>query len=172
MGPPGSGKSTQADLLADELGIPHFKTGDLFHYLSQEDTPQGREIKRIMESGELVEDELTLKVVEEHLVGKQYQNGMVLDGTPRNLWQAKNFKIKLDKVIYLQVSDQENIRRLIKRSRVDTDKPAVIKKRLEVYRQETHPMLAFYRGKGILEEVDGERPIEVILKDILARLKN
>lgn len=171
MGPPGSGKSTQADLLSEELGIPHLKTGDVFHYLSQEDSPQGREIKKIIESGMLIDDKYALKVIEEHLTGKQYQKGFILDGTPRSLWQAKNFKIKLDKVFYLKVSDEENTKRLVKRGRADTDKKNVIKKRLEVYHHETEPMLGYYRKKGFLEEVDGERPIEDIFQDLLERVR-
>lgn len=170
MGPPGSGKSTQANLLAEELGIPHLQTGDLFHYLSEEDSPRGRKIKRIMESGGLLDDQLVLEIVEEHLKGKQYDKGVVLDGTPRSLWQAEHFKLKLDKVFYLDVSDEENIKRLVKRGRKD-DRPEVVKKRLKTYHQETEPMLDFYRKMNILEKVDGERPIEVIHQDIMARLK-
>ena len=171
IGPPGSGKSTQAELLEEELGLPHLSTGELCHYLSQEDTPRGRQFKQIMESGELIEDKLVLDIVEERLKDDQYQNGFILDGTPRSLWQAQNFKVKLDQVFYLVVSNQENVKRLTKRGRGDTDKPQIIKKRLEVYHQETKPMLDYYRQLGILEEVDGERSIEEIFKDLLSRLK-
>ena len=170
MGPPGSGKSTQAELLEEELGIPHLKAGDLFHYLSQEDTPKGREIKKIMESGELIEDEFVLRTVEEHLKNKQYQKGFIIDGTPRSLWQAKNFKVKLNRVIYLRVSDKVNLERLVKRGRKD-DTPKIIKKRLKVYHQATKPMLKYYRQKGILTEIDGERLVEAIFEDIMEKLR-
>jgi len=170
MGPPGSGKSTQAELLAEDLGIPHLEAGNLFYYLSQEDSLRGREIKKIMEAGGLLDDQLVLKSVEEHLKNKQYRKGFVLDGTPRNLWQAEHFKTKLDKVFYLDVSDKENMKRLVKRGRKD-DAPKVIKKRLKVYHQDTEPMLDYYRKKGILEEVDGERPIEVIHEDIVSKFR-
>jgi len=170
MGPPGSGKSTQADLLAEELGVPHLQTGDLFHYLSEEDSPMGRKIKKVMESGGLLDDRLALEAVEEHLKSKQYRKGIVLDGTPRSLWQAKHFKLEFGKVFYLDVSDEENIKRLVKRGRKD-DRPEVVKKRLKIYHQETEPMLDYYRRMGILEEVDGERPIKVIHQDIMNRLE-
>lgn len=171
IGPPGSGKSTQAELLAEELGITHISTGDLVHYLSEEDSPRGREIKKVVESGDLLDDKFALEVVEEQLKAEQYQEGFILDGTPRSLWQAENFKHKFDKVIYLEVSDEENIQRLNKRGRKDTDTPEVIKKRLFVYHQQTEPMLEYYRQQGILEEVDGERPIELIFQDIVERLR-
>lgn len=171
IGPPGSGKSTQAELLEKQLGLPHLSTGDLCHYLSQENTPQGQQIKRIMESGGLLDDRLVLDLVEARLKEKQYQSGFILDGTPRSLWQAQNFKIKLDRVFYLRVSDEENVRRLSKRGRGDTDKPEIIKKRLAVYHRETVPLLDYYRQLGILEEVDGERPVEEIFKDLVSCLK-
>lgn len=169
MGPPGSGKSTQAELLAEELGVPHFETGDLFYFLSQENSPRGREIKKLMDKGALLDDQFVLKAVEEQLKSKQYQKGAVLDGTPRSLWQAEHFKIKLDRVFYLKVSDKENIKRLVKRGRKD-DTPEVVEKRLSIYHQDTEPMLNYYRKKGILEEVDGERPIEEIHNDIIERI--
>lgn len=171
VGSPGAGKSTQAELLAKELGLPHLSTGDLFHYLAQEDSDRGREIKGIMESGQLIEDEFVLRIVEEQLEGEQYRSGFIIDGTPRSLWQAEKIKVRFDLVFYLKVSDEENLKRLIKRGRKDTDSSEVIKKRFEVYRQETEPMLEYYRKMGVLEEVDGERPIEEIFEDILKRLK-
>jgi len=153
------------------MGIPHLSAGDIFHYLSEEKSPRGEKIKKIMESGRLVNDKEALRLINEQLQGKQYLDGFIIDGSPRNLWQATNFKHLLDKVIYLQVTDAENTNRLSKRGREDTDSPEIIKKRLAVYHRETEPMLAYYRKLGILEEVDGERPVEVILQDILNKLK-
>jgi len=170
VGPPGSGKSTQAELLEEELGLPHLSTGELFHYLSLEKTPRGRQIKKVMKSGELVNDKLVLEIVEERLRDKQYHRGFILDGTPRSLWQAQKFKVELDRVFSLEVSDKETISRLTKRGRGDTDKPAVIEKRLAVYHQETEPMLDYYRQLGILTEMDGERSREDIFKDLQERL--
>lgn len=170
MGPQGSGKSTQADLLAEVLGLPCLEMGDLLHFISQEETERGRKIKKAMEAGVLVGDETILKVVEEHLQMPAYKKGYVLDGFPRNLETAKEFNQKINQVFYLKVSDKENIKRLVKRGRKD-DTPELIKKRLKIYHQETEPVLDYYRQKGILEEVDGERPIEMIHQDIVGRLK-
>ena len=151
IGPPGSGKSTQAELLSENLGIPHLSTGDLFHYLSEEKSVRGKKIKKIMTEGTLVDDVDALKLIDEQLKGAQYREGFIIDGSPRSLWQAQNFKHLFDKVIYLRVADKENINRLSKRGRQDTDSPEIIKKRLAVYHQETEPMLAYYRQSGILE---------------------
>lgn len=170
IGPPGSGKTTQAELLAEKLAVPHLSTGELFHYKSLEKTPRGQKVKKIIESGGLLDDEFVLKAAEERLSQKQYQKGFVLDGTPRSVKQARIFKLRLDKVFYLQVSDKENTKRLQKRGRKDTDKPEVIKERLNAYHRDTEPMLEYYRKKGILEEIDGERPIETIHQDILEKL--
>jgi adenylate kinase len=171
IGPPGSGKSTQAELLSENLGIPHLSTGDIFHYLSEEKSSRGEKIRKIMGSGGLVDDKEALRIIDEQLKGKQYQGGFIIDGTPRSLWQAQNFNHVLDEVFYLRVSDETNMKRLVKRDRQDTDSPGIIKKRLAVYHQETEPMLVYYRKLGILEEVNGERPVEQISQDISKRLK-
>lgn len=170
MGPQGSGKSTQARLLAEELNLPHFQAGEFFHYLSQENSLRGQKIKRAMEAGILIDENLTLKAIEEQLKSEQYQKGFVLDGFPRTVLTAKKFSQKIDRVFYLEVSDEENIKRLVKRGRQD-DTPELIKKRLAIYHQETEPVLNYYRQMGILEEVDGERSIKEIFQDIVGRLK-
>lgn len=170
MGPVGSGKSTQAQLLAREFGVPLLNTGDLLYFRSMEESGLGREIKEKMEAGEIVNDELVSRLVEEHLQTKAYQAGFVLDGFPRSLNQAKKLAARIERVIYLRVSDKENTKRLLRRGRQD-DTSQLIAKRLKIYHHQTKPMLAYYREKGILEEVDGERPVEVIFRDILKRLK-
>ncbi|PJE69945.1 adenylate kinase [Candidatus Shapirobacteria bacterium CG10_big_fil_rev_8_21_14_0_10_48_15] len=170
MGPQGSGKSTQAELLAEQLGMAHLEAGELLHYLSQVATPQGRAIKKIMASGQLVGDELMVKIIKQRLAEPQYQNGFVLDGFPRVLSQARQFDAKIERVFYLQVSDQEGVKRLLKRKRAD-DTAATIQKRLLLYHQETEPVLDFYRSRGVLTTVDGERSVEAIHQDILKRIK-
>lgn len=170
MGPVGSGKSTQAELLAEEEGVPLLKVGDLLFFKSKEDTPLGKTIKKNMEAGEIVEDEVTNQIVKEHLKNKSYKNGFVLDGFPRTLKQAEMLKVLIDNVFYLAVSDEENTRRLLARGRKD-DTPNLVAKRLAIYHQETEPVLDYYRQQGILEEVDGEKSIEEIHQDIMGRLK-
>lgn len=171
MGPVGSGKSTQTELIAKEFGLSLFNAGDLLYFKSKENTPQGREIRRAMEAGELVDDKLVLKLIEEHLAGKEHARGVVIDGFPRSLWQAQNLPFSVDKVIYLAVGDKENKKRLLKRGRKD-DTPEVIDRRLVIYHKETEPILNYYRQKGILYEVDGERLIKVIFEDIVEILKD
>lgn len=169
MGPVGSGKSTQAELLAKALGLSLFNAGDLLYFKSQEDTSSGRKIRQIMETGGLVGDQLVLGLIEEHLEGKEH-TGIIIDGFPRSLWQAQNFIFPIDGVIYLVVRDEVNKERLLKRGRKD-DTSEIIDKRLLLYHKETEPILDFYRKKGILIEVDGERSIEAIQKDIVAQVE-
>lgn len=165
MGPVGSGKSTQAELLAKHLSLPRVNMGDIFRHLAQ----TNQELREIMAKGELVNDEMTLLLLTQELGGDKYQSGFVIDGVPRNLFQAQNLPFEPDMVIYLKVRDSENSKRLLLRGRSD-DSEEVIKKRLAFYHQETAPVLEFYKNKGKLLEVDGEPPIEVIFEDILQKL--
>lgn len=164
LGPVGSGKTTQAERLASEFGLLFLNVGDLLHFVSKEDTPLGLKIKKVMDKGGLVDDEIVLQLIEEHLRGKE-QKGVVIDGFPRSITQAKNFKFPIDRVIYLVVSDEVNKERLLKRGRKD-DTPELIEERLKIYHRETEPILGFYRKKGLLLEIDGERPIPIIFEDI------
>jgi len=170
LGAPGSGKSTQAKLLAEALCLPCLEAGNLLYFLSQENSKEGQTIKKAMTEGSLVADELTVTVMDGQLTSPNYQKGVVIDGFPRSLGQAQKFKWTPDKVLYIDVSDEENTKRLLKRGRSD-DKPEMIKKRLAIYHQETEPVLDFYSQKGILIKVDGERSVELIHGDILKRLK-
>lgn len=171
MGPQGSGKSTQASLLAQELNLPHIQTGELYRQIAAQDTPFGREISQFLSQGQLVPDEEHNQILSRELSKPEYDNGFVLDGSPRTLAQAQSLPFEPDKIFYLVVSDEENIKRLEKRKRVD-DTPELITERLRLYHQETEPVLDFYRQKGVLTEINGEREIEVILKDITERFKH
>jgi len=173
IGPPGSGKGTQVEFLKKELSLPALNVGDLLFFRSQEGDETAKRIKQVMDTGGNVDDKTVVKEVEEHLKSPSFQKGFILDGFPRRPNQPKMLKTKLDRVFYLKISDQESVKRLSKRrqerDRKD-DKPKVVKKRLEVYHQETEPVINYYRKQGILEEVDGERPIKVIFEDILKRV--
>lgn len=165
LGPVGSGKSTQADILAPKLGLPHLSGGDVLHYASEEDSPEARKIRERMLAGELVEDEITVRLIEKHLKGNEHKNGTVIDGFPRNVKEAEMFNVSVDKVIYITLSDEEIIKRLTVRGRED-DTPDVIQNRVKVYHEETEPLLNFYKNRGILVEVDGNRTIDEIARDI------
>lgn len=170
MGPQGSGKSTQAELLAREFELPHLQTGELYRCISEQNSSLARKIKKIIDKGELVSDKDHRKILGKEIKKPKYRKGFVLDGSPRTLSQAKIQPFEVDEVFYLDVSDEVNIRRLVKRGRKD-DTPELIKKRLEIYHNQTEPVLDYYRQMGILEKVDGERPIEEIHQDIMERVR-
>lgn len=170
LGPQGSGKSTQAKLLAEYLGVPLFDTGGFYRKKREENSPLGRKIKKIIDAGNLVPDEITIKLVNEEFKKPKYKNGVVIDGVPRTLRQAEELSIRPHKVFYLKVSDEEGVKRLLKRGRHD-DTPEAIQRRLELYHAVTEPILGYYREKGLLEEIDGERSIEEIAQDIREHVK-
>lgn len=167
MGPVGSGKSTQAALLAKHFKVPHVETGTLFRQLSK----TRQDIKEIIEAGKLAPDSLTLNILREELSGTRYKRGFIVDGVPRNLTQAKRLPFNPDVVLYLRVRDDVNLKRLLLRGRAD-DTEELIKKRLAIYHRQTTPVLDFYKKQTKLLEIDGEPAIEVIFKDILNRLSS
>lgn len=174
IGIQGAGKSTQGNLLRDKLNIPYLSTGHIFREMAKEKTPLGRYIKEIMNAGFLVPDEKTVEIVSEYLKKSEYKNGYILDGFPRTLEQVEMFKNGVGKVVYLKVSDKEALWRLSYRNgegRKDETLTA-IRKRIELFHTLTNPVLDFYREKGILAEVDGERSIEEIHKEILEKIKS
>lgn len=174
IGIQGSGKSTQGNLLRDKLNIPYLSTGHIFREMAKEKTPLGRYIKEIMNAGFLIPDEKTVEIVSEYLKKPEYKSGYILDGFPRTLEQVKKFQNGVDKVVYLNVSDKEALWRLSYRNgegREDETLTA-IRKRIELFHQLTEPVLDYYREKRILIEVDGERSIEEIHKEILEKIKN
>lgn len=164
IGPAGSGKSTQADLLAEKLGIPHIQMGDIIRASTDP------EVQKIIASGVLVPDTLAMRLLADELSNQKYDNGFVIDGVPRTIYQAQNLPFEPDVVIYLAVRDSENIKRLLLRKRAD-DTQELIKKRLAIYHAETAPVLDFYRANGKLFEINGELSVEVIFEDILNKLK-
>jgi len=197
IGSQGSGKSTQAELLAKELGFCFFSTGNLFRKAACEKTPFGRKIKNLMESGRLIDDEQTLKLVHNILKNKE---DYVIEGFPRNLFQAKKFKYSFDKAFFLKISEKEAIKRLTARrvcqkcranfnlltkppkqknicdkcgaklTQRPDDTEKAIKQRLNIFYKQTNKVLDYYHKKNILEEIDANRPIKVILQDILSRI--
>ena len=171
LGPQGSGKSTQAELLAKKFHWPHVEMGELLRTAAEEDTEEGREIRSSVESGALADFESTVEILERRLSENDCSQNYVLDGFPRNIKQIKLFDPLLDKVIYLTLPDEMAIKRLTKRGRED-DTPEIIKQRLEIFHNETEPVLDYFRAKGILEEVDGKPDVETIFNDLMARIEN
>jgi adenylate kinase len=174
IGIQGAGKSTQGNLLSDKLNIPYLSTGHIFREMAKEKKPLGRYIKEIMNAGYLIPDDKTVEIVSEYLKKSEYKNGYVLDGFPRTVDQVKMFENGVDKVVYLEVSDKEALWRLSYRdgdNREDETLTA-IRKRIELFHKLTEPVLEYYRKKGALVEVDGERSIEQIHEEVLRKIKS
>ena len=171
IGIQGSGKSTQGNLLSEKLDIPYLSAGHIFRLLSKQKTPLGHQIKVVMNAGFLIPDEKTLKIVEEYLQKPEYKKGFILDGFPRTLVQAQKFKIKLDKAIYIKISDKEALWRISGREEIREDETLMaIRKRIEMFHKFTEPVLDYYKNNGILLEVDGERSVIAINEDIFSKI--
>ncbi len=168
LGPPGSGKGTQSVRLADRCQIPHISTGDLLRAAVAQQTELGIKAKAYMDRGELVPDELVLGMVEARLAEPDTASGWILDGFPRNRSQAAALDAMLqhlgqacDHALNLEVPDTELIQRLLSRGRQD-DNEVVIRRRLEVYREQTLPMLVFYEGQGKLVAINGNQSMDAV----------
>ena len=173
IGIQGAGKSTQGNLLTENLHIPYLSTGHIFREMSKEKTPLGRYIKETMNAGYLIPDNKTVKIVEEYLKRPEYHNGYIMDGFPRTPQQAKKFENGIDHVFYLKVSDREALWRLAYRNeegRDDETLPAILK-RIELFHKFTEPVIEYYRQTGQLREIDGEQSIEDIHKEIMSYIK-
>ncbi|MCP2182521.1 adenylate kinase [Prauserella alba] len=174
VGPPGAGKGTQAVSLSERLGVPHISTGDLFRANVGNETPLGLEAKRYMDAGELVPDSVTNEMVRERLDEPDAKAGFLLDGFPRNTKQADVLgemlgaqNTALDNVIELKVSEDELVERLLARGRSD-DTEEIIRRRQEVYRQETAPLLEYYAD--ILVTVNGIGDVDEVSQRVLDAL--
>lgn len=176
LGPPGSGKGTQAQLLSEELKIPHISTGEMLRQAIADQTSLGRKAQQYVDQGELVPDELLLDLIQERLSYDDTQNGWILDGFPRSVPQATFLDHLLaglsqfsKQAINLEVPDEVLIERLLSRGRKD-DNQETIRRRLEVYREKTQPVLDYYRQQDQLYSVDGNQlpgKVTVSLKEIV-----
>ena len=176
FGPPGAGKGTQADRFAQRHGIPKISTGDILRKAIQDGTRVGALVRDTLQSGALVGDDLIISIVAERLEQRDTANGFVLDGFPRTLPQAAALDAMLDErggmqVIALVVHADEVIRRLGERGREDDD-AFVIKERLAVYARDTEPVLEYYRRRGVVTVLDGNRPLDEVTQSIDAAVKN
>lgn len=165
----GCGKSTQARLLSAVLGIPAISTGDIFRSLEHGNSLMARRIRDKIMRGLLVTDEDTFAVLSVEFRKPSYQKGVILDGFPRNIYQAQHSPIRFDYAVQLSVSDKISIERLLLRRRED-DTPEIVHKRLEIYHRETEPILKMYEVAGILKVINGEQPVPKIFSDIKVAL--
>lgn len=180
IGPPGAGKGTQAGRIAQKLSIPAISTGDIFRSNIKDETELGRLAKTYIDGGDLVPDSVTNKMVRNRLRDSDASQGFLLDGYPRNAAQVRELDEilaqdgqQLDKVLLLLADEDELVQRLLGRAaeqgRTD-DTEEVIRHRLQVYRQETQPLLDIYRERNLVVEVDGLGDIDQVSERILAAL--
>jgi adenylate kinase len=174
LGPPGAGKGTQAEKLAEKLGIPQISTGELFRQNIADGTKLGLEAKRYLDAGDLVPAELTNQLVDDRLDHDDAANGFILDGYPRSVEQAKALHEMLerrgtdiDAVLEFRVSEDELFQRLKARGRAD-DTEDVIRNRMKVYRDETAPLLEYYSGE--LKTVDAVGTVDEVFARALHAL--
>ncbi len=172
LGPPGSGKGTQAELICGRLGVPAISTGEMLRQAVADGSALGLRVKEILDSGALVDDATMADVMEQRLAAEDAQNGFLLDGYPRTLGQAETLDAilarqarTLDMVVLIEVPEEKLIRRALARQRAD-DTREVISNRQRVYREQTAPLIDRYRTQGILESIDGDQTIEQVQADI------
>ena len=166
LGPPGSGKGTQAQILTDKLNLNHLSVGDLLRENISNNTELGKLASSYVKSGELVPDELIIDLMDSYITNiknKTDNSGIILDGFPRTINQAialenkiKQLNVSIKAVINLDIPDQKILNRLAARGRED-DKPELIKNRLKVYRNQTEPLLEFYSERSLLETINGDQ---------------
>lgn len=189
LGAPGAGKGTQAAFLKERHGLAHISTGDIFRHNLKNNTPLGLEAKKYMDAGQLVPDEVVMKMVGEKLGEFAEDQGFMLDGFPRTVAQAEflETKTKLDGVILFNIADEVIVKRLLSRAickdcgnvtnllehdkcpscggelyRRDDDNEETIRSRLKVFHEQTEPLIAFYRARNLLLDIDAtEKPEEV-----------
>jgi len=167
LGPQGSGKGTQATLLSEKLSIPHLSMGQLLRDEVASGSELATEISSVTDSGNLVSDELALSVLKKRLEADDTKQGYILDGYPRNEAQYQVYKDydEPTDVLVLTVPREESLKRMQKRAEVEKridDTPEAMRRRLEIYDQDTSPMLDHYRSSGTVREVDGVGTVEEI----------
>jgi adenylate kinase len=181
LGPQGAGKGTQGKLIAAEYGIPHVATGDMLRAAMAAGTELGRQVKPIYNSGRLVPDDLMIALIRERLGEEDAREGFVLDGFPRTMAQAEALEEMLreigrdlDVVFEFQVPDEVGRERMLKRAaeegRTD-DTPEAIDERLRLFHEETKPLIEYYRSRGNLVGIHGDRPVKEVFSEIQQTLE-
>jgi adenylate kinase len=185
LGPPGAGKGTQAQIIAGKLGVPAVSTGDIFRANVSGQTELGLQVKAYLDAGDLVPDEITVAMVKDRLAEPDAEAGFLLDGFPRSIPQAEQLRDSLaalghalDRVLELVVEEEELVRRLSGRRMLvdgemvqrDDDKPETVRRRLQVYREQTAPLSGFYEAAGLLAPIDAIGEVEVVTARALEAL--
>ena len=180
LGPPGSGKGTQASLLVEHMGVPHISTGALLRNAAQRGTVLGLQAKSVTDKGELVPDDIMSDMIEERLGRDDVANGFILDGYPRNLAQAesldnllKRLNIPADEAIHIDVDPEQIIKRIAKRAKEEgrsDDTVETVRNRMRVYAEQTAPVADYYAVRGILTRVLGDGPKDEVFQRILSVL--
>ena len=186
LGPPGAGKGTQAQVIADRLGVPAISTGDIFRANVSGETELGLQAKSYMDAGDLVPDEITVAMVKDRLAETDAKGGFLLDGFPRTIAQAEQLRDSLrelgqalDCVLELAVDEDELVRRLSgRRMLVDgqwvqrpDDEPETVRHRLQVYREQTAPLSGWYDTEGLLTQIDAIGAVEEITQRAMSALE-
>ena len=176
VGAPGSGKGTQGHELASLYGVEHISSGEVLRTEVRAGTPLGQEVAAFQRRGDLVPDQIVFDLVIPVVAAATARGGYILDGFPRTVSQAveaadvaRRLDLTLDAAIYLNVPGPVLVQRLLSRARPD-DTAEVIKHRIDVFTETTSPLIAYYRQRGILLEVQGDQPPEAITAEIQARL--
>ncbi len=170
LGAPGSGKGTQGEILAGTLGVPKIATGELLRAAVSAGTPLGKQAQEYMNQGDLVPDDVILGIVKEKLASPDAANGVIMDGFPRTIAQAEAVDellsaraARVDKVVTFDAPDGELVIRMLGRAEAEgrsDDTPDTIRRRLEVYRSETAPLISYYERQGVLIRIDATGTIE------------
>ena len=173
VGPPGAGKGTQAERVAEKLGIAHVSTGDMFRALD-DSTDLGRRVKAIMETGGYVSDGIVIEMLEGRISQDDAREGYILDGFPRTVPQAEALdeflgEGGLDAVVLFEIDTEVIVTRMLERGRAD-DTDDTIRTRLEVYREQTEPLIGRYQERGLIRLVKAEGDIETVTGRVLAAL--
>ena len=182
LGPPGAGKGTQAKRITDAYNIPHLSTGDMLRAAASAETNIGKKVKETMASGKLVPDPLVLAAVIARIAQSDARHGFVLDGFPRTILQAVAFDdllhtegVELDHVIELHVDEEVLLDRIVTRAREAAqaggavradDNHEALKVRIDAYREQTAPLIDYYRSRNVLKSVDGLQPVDAVTEQI------
>lgn len=181
LGAPGSGKGTQATLLAQQLEVPHISTGVLLRAAVQAGTELGKTAKAVIDRGELVSDDIMLGLIEQRLGQRDVRNGFILDGYPRNITQAKaldsllaRLQQPVEEALQIDVDEEQIIARIAGRAALEgrtDDSEEVVRNRMRVYAAQTAPVVDYYANKGVLTRILGEGAIEDVFQRIIGVLR-